>query len=243
MDKINHDSISKGRLIDYKDTLYGYVRNHPLVGLDYILDILLIYKKYEGRKMTVPVRRHAYVRNSFTSMLFREDPLDMSLFIHLPEKYRQSEEKRPEILSSTDSNGFLERILGFFSPALELNSIRAQNTMQQEKADLIEEATRLKVIDHIKKKIVNFVVPLAGRWEIFERFIKNYEKVCLAGREKTRLVVVLFENDSSKLVDGSKQSGMIKKVFEDLRKKYELSEDEKALSLIVNEGINEGLMI
>ncbi len=42
--------------------MHKRIRNHPLVGLDYILEILLIYKKYEWRKMTVPVR----TRNSGT---------------------------------------------------------------------------------------------------------------------------------------------------------------------------------
>ena len=82
------------------DTLYGYVRNHPLVGLEYILDILLIYKKYEGRKMTVPVRRHAYVRNSYVTILYREDPLDSSISHKLPEKYQTREEDQKPTLSA-----------------------------------------------------------------------------------------------------------------------------------------------
>ena len=71
-----------------KDILYGYVRHDPLIGLDYIIDILLVYRKYEGRKMTVPVRRHAYVRNTYTHMAFREDTLNTSIFVDVPEKYK-----------------------------------------------------------------------------------------------------------------------------------------------------------
>lgn len=50
MDDINLNSIEKGRVIDFKDILYGYTRNHPLLGLDLVIDILLVYRKYEGRK-------------------------------------------------------------------------------------------------------------------------------------------------------------------------------------------------
>jgi chondroitin sulfate synthase len=81
MDDINKNSIERGRLIDFKDVLYGYVRHHPLIGVDFIIDILLVYRKYEGRKMTVPVRRHAYVRNTYTGLLFREDNFEDSDFI------------------------------------------------------------------------------------------------------------------------------------------------------------------
>lgn len=86
MDDINVNSKDRGRVIDFKDLLYGYVRHHPLFGLDYILDVLLIYRKYEGRKMTLPVRRHAYLRRSFSSILFKEedDSTTSSLNYNLP---------------------------------------------------------------------------------------------------------------------------------------------------------------
>lgn len=67
MESINKYSRQRGRVIDYQDLLYGYVRMDPLHGSDYILDMLLKYKKYRGRKMTVPVRRHAYLQRQFAS--------------------------------------------------------------------------------------------------------------------------------------------------------------------------------
>lgn len=66
MEKINKFSKQRGRVIDFKEILYGYVRYNPIHGADYILDLLLLYKKYRGRKMTVPVRRHAYLQQQFT---------------------------------------------------------------------------------------------------------------------------------------------------------------------------------
>lgn len=54
MEGINTLSKERGRIIDFKEVLYGYYRVNPKFGVDYILDILLVYKKYRGRKMTFP---------------------------------------------------------------------------------------------------------------------------------------------------------------------------------------------
>lgn len=68
MDNINLFSRERGRVIEFQQILYGYYRLNPLYGPDYILDVLLTFKKYRGRKMTVPVRRHAYIQQQFTGM-------------------------------------------------------------------------------------------------------------------------------------------------------------------------------
>lgn len=65
---INVYSRQRGRVIDFKEIIYGYWRLDPLHGADLILDLSLVYKKYRGHKMTVPVRRHAYIQQSFTGM-------------------------------------------------------------------------------------------------------------------------------------------------------------------------------
>lgn len=44
---------------------YGYQRVQPIHGADYILDMILLFKKFRGRKTTVTVRRHAYVQQGF----------------------------------------------------------------------------------------------------------------------------------------------------------------------------------
>ena len=71
---INQNSKQKGRLIDFKEILYGYNRVNPLHGADYILDLLLVYRKFKGKqKMTVPVRRHAYIHQQFLEVELKED--------------------------------------------------------------------------------------------------------------------------------------------------------------------------
>ena len=63
---INANARQRGRVIDFKDILYAYRRVNPVHGADYMLDLLLVYRKLKGRrKMTVPVRRHAYIQQAF----------------------------------------------------------------------------------------------------------------------------------------------------------------------------------
>ncbi|XP_044262489.1 chondroitin sulfate synthase 1 isoform X2 [Tribolium madens] len=72
MELINSYSKQRGRVIDFKEILYGYWRLDPVHGVDLILDLLLVYRKYRGHKMTVQVRRHAYVQQTFTGIFVRE---------------------------------------------------------------------------------------------------------------------------------------------------------------------------
>lgn len=72
MHLINQYSKERGRIIDFKNLYYAYVRLDPLLGAQYILDLLMVYKKYRGRKMTVPVRRHAYAIQTFSKPAIRE---------------------------------------------------------------------------------------------------------------------------------------------------------------------------
>lgn len=72
MDYINNFSRQRGRVIEFRELLYGYSRVNALYGHDLILDLLLMYKKYRGKKMTVPVRRHLYLQRAFTNCFVRE---------------------------------------------------------------------------------------------------------------------------------------------------------------------------
>lgn len=54
MENINNFSRQRGRVIEFRELLYGYSRLNTIYGHDLILDLLLVYKKYRGKKMTVP---------------------------------------------------------------------------------------------------------------------------------------------------------------------------------------------
>lgn len=79
---INENAKSRGRLIDFKEIQYGYRRVDPMHGVEYILDLLLLYKRHKGRKLTVPVRRHAYLQQLFSKPFFKEtEELDVNSLV------------------------------------------------------------------------------------------------------------------------------------------------------------------
>lgn len=146
MESINTLSKERGRIIDFKELLYGYYRLDPRHGIDYILDMLLVYKKYRGRKSTFPVRRHAYLQQPFGPLTVRsiDPPTEPADKIHL-------------------------------------------------------------------------ILPLAGRIEIFGRFIERFERVCLAG-ENVRLVIVLYPAPAD---DGSDSRRQIRALVEASRRRVD----------------------
>ncbi|XP_064620327.1 chondroitin sulfate synthase 1-like [Lineus longissimus] len=137
---VNKNARQRGRTIDYKDILYGYQRVNPLYGADYILDLLLIYRKHKGKRITVNVRRHAYVQQSFSE---------------------------PEIL---------------VEDLLESSSSQSNDL---HKSAAVEDP-----------RTVHFILPLAGRFEPFTRFLNNFENTCLKTGDKVELAVVLFSEVS-----------------------------------------------
>ena len=53
MEDVNKISRNMGRFLEYRKTLYGYYKYEPKYGMNYILDMFLIYRKYLGKKMSV----------------------------------------------------------------------------------------------------------------------------------------------------------------------------------------------
>uniref|UniRef100_A0A674JSG0 Hexosyltransferase n=1 Tax=Terrapene triunguis TaxID=2587831 RepID=A0A674JSG0_9SAUR len=137
MEMINENSKSRGRLIDFKEIQYGYRRVDPMHGVEYILDLLLLYKRHKGRKLTVPVRRHAYLQQLFSKPFFKE------------------------------------------AEELDVRSLK-----------------------------IHILVPLTGRYDIFLRFMENFEKTCVIPRQNVKLAVILFSSDSGQ--DSSKHRELIK---------------------------------
>ncbi len=79
LDSINLDARERGRSIEFRDLYYVYVNEDPRHGMTYILDLLLVYKKFKGNKVTMKVRRHLYVRQPLLEPVVR--PLSMEEFI------------------------------------------------------------------------------------------------------------------------------------------------------------------
>ncbi|UYV63520.1 CHSY1 [Cordylochernes scorpioides] len=158
METVNKFSKQRGRTIDFQTILYGYMRLNPLYGVDYILDLLLTYRKYRGKKMTVPVRRHAYLQQAFSQPEVRE----------------------------VFGGGSQYATVGIPAPG---GPAPTQGPSTE----------------------INFVLPLSGRLATFQRFLKNFEQVCLIPQERVSLAVVLV---------GGEESDAIKKTFEDFQRRY-----------------------
>lgn len=136
--KNGHPSSS---LLDYHSLYYGYVQLNAQVGVQYILDLLMIYRRYGGeRPLTIPMRRHAHAVQTFSEPFVRQFPMEEV------EEYREEE--------------------------LKTTSTRTATTFSNQ-------------------RVVNIVVPLAGRLSTFRRFLANFALIYESDPCLT-LSVVLF---------------------------------------------------
>ncbi|XP_076020471.1 chondroitin sulfate synthase 3 [Genypterus blacodes] len=183
MEMINENSKVRGRVIDFKEIQYGYRRVDPMHGAEYILDLLLLYRKHKGRKITVPVRRHAYLQQSFSRPYFTEsERLDVAELV-------------AAINSESQTLSFLSNSLKFFSPFQLHESTREMWEQSQRK--------------------VNILVPLAGRYDVFVRFMENFEKVCLIPKQNVKLTVILVDSE-----DNDNNRGAHRELIGEYYKKY-----------------------
>ncbi|CAB3245006.1 unnamed protein product [Arctia plantaginis] len=201
MEIINAPSRQRGRVIDFNELLYGYTRLQPLHGADHVLDLLLKYRRYRGRKMTAAVRRHAYLQQSFTGMEIRELPmgdpppfedpdiLDKTETNPSPVDYEDFDESKPQ-----QPDSFLD--FGRFGvrEALESGLMKLQNLPKVLKwgSDDFEEYS-------VYDRRINFILPLSGRQETFGRFMKNYEEIVLMTNEAVSLIVVDYLDPNNPL--------------------------------------------
>ncbi|KAK8735340.1 hypothetical protein OTU49_005628 [Cherax quadricarinatus] len=163
MEIINRVSKERGRVIDFKEVLYGYIRWHPTLALEYILDMLLLYKKYRGKKMTVPVRRHAYLQIPFGPLYIRE-------------------------YESAGIDETLESPSGIH----ELVEVVVKGSINDLSKLHYQIPSAAFPRTQMKPKKIHFILPLAGRFKTFQRFMDDFQRVCLEGEENVRLVVVSF---------------------------------------------------
>ncbi|XP_041105848.1 chondroitin sulfate synthase 3-like [Polyodon spathula] len=165
MEMINENSKTRGRVIEFKEIQYGYRRVDPMHGAEYILDLLLLYKKHKGRKVTVPVRRHAYLQQSFSKPFFIEaEELDVRELVD-------------SINTDSHSFSFLSNSLKIFSPFQFTESTKEMRERSEKK--------------------IHILVPLTGRYDIFLRFMENFEKTCLITNQNVKLAIILVNSDSN----------------------------------------------
>lgn len=169
MENINNFSRQRGRVIEFRELLYGYSRLNTLYGQDIILDLLLIYKKYRGKKMTVPVRRHLYLQRSFTGIFVKEFGED------LYEAAMEKDKNHMQYLSSKVKN-MLSTGFEKISNSIPLPGLSGSSNSK-------------------KDKIV-FALAISGRFEAYSRFLETYEEVAIRSDKHTDLLVVIFGDNS-----------------------------------------------
>uniref|UniRef100_A0A0N5CFS8 Hexosyltransferase n=1 Tax=Strongyloides papillosus TaxID=174720 RepID=A0A0N5CFS8_STREA len=65
-DEFNSNARQRGRFLQFENIQYGYTRLEERFGVDYILDMILWFKKFRlPHRATLSVRRHAYVQQQF----------------------------------------------------------------------------------------------------------------------------------------------------------------------------------
>lgn len=179
MDNINNYSRQRGRVIEFRELLYGYSRVNALYGHDLVLDLLLIYKKYRGKKMTVPVRRHLYIQRAFTDVFVRETSAGNGWWYDAVRPIGGDVGDGGAGAGAADDE--LDRMAKLSARMKDL-----WNTGVGKFADLAKAtagrgadggptqgATAVAAND---KKVV-FVLSLAGRYATFVRFLRNYREV------------------------------------------------------------------
>lgn len=184
-------------------TLCG--RLSPLYGADYILDLLLVYKKYRGRKMTVPVRRHVYLQQQFTGLEIRETVDGEEVHVKPHEEEENDSVHEDPLESYHVQSTFRE---AFENGLLKIRAIQGALSPHETK----------KALNKIRDKVINFILPLSGRFDAFQRFVSVYEDVCLQDDQKTTLTLVLYPS----LTEPFSFSNSLNLV-QRLQKKYPLS--------------------
>ncbi|GMT28657.1 hypothetical protein PFISCL1PPCAC_19954 [Pristionchus fissidentatus] len=68
-DGFNENARQRGRVLQFQNLQYGYLRVIPKYGVDYIMDMILWFKKFRPpHRTTLSVRRHAYVQQTFAPL-------------------------------------------------------------------------------------------------------------------------------------------------------------------------------
>lgn len=185
---MNRHADVKGRVISYKRINYAYTRVNPIFGSEYVLDLLLYYNRYRGKKVTLPVRRHAYLQQTFGRTVLHENP-NASLMKFFPST--TSPEKTNGVFS------FLRNI--FINP---LKVLFFGRTMNADSHSAIAHHGKAKV-SHVHTRFtsrdgklilpaVNIIIPLSGRFSTFQRFMSNLESVAFSNGEPVSVLIMVF---------------------------------------------------
>ncbi|XP_028399134.1 chondroitin sulfate synthase 1-like [Dendronephthya gigantea] len=103
--------------------------------------------------------------------------------------------------------------IGFNRRKLPIN-VQYQAHVQQSFGNLIYTS---RSVDRTSLPYVNIILPLAGRFKAFERFLSNFERTVLLTNEKVRLLIMYFPN-----VSGAYDHKRILKTYTDKHNNFEV---------------------
>ncbi|KAJ8343932.1 hypothetical protein SKAU_G00312610 [Synaphobranchus kaupii] len=191
METLNTNGKAMNHVVDFKEVLYGYRRVDALHRAEYVLDLLLLYRRLKEPGVAVRVKRHAYLLQTFSRALFQEER-DMEA-VQLADRIDQA----------SSPIAYIHKSHGRLSP------LRLGDSSSAFRPSL---------------ETVNILVPLSGRFDVFIRFMGNFEKVCLASKQAVKLLVLLFsaenEEGGSESKRGQAESTKHAELMSEYHRKY-----------------------
>ena len=191
---MNENSKMRGRIIEFKQVAYGYHRVNPLYGAEYVLDLLLLYKRFRGKPISIPVRRHAYLQQTFArTQLNESSPLDVSAIL------AAIRSRKPGLFGSVlnmvkKRSHDIAKSIGLASKGkaeVENSSVKKILRLDSGNFNSFAEETAQFVTT------VNIIIPLKGRHETFKTFMSHLEKVCLQTHDSISLLIILFTSEET----------------------------------------------
>ncbi|MEL6741421.1 MAG: galactosyltransferase-related protein [Planctomycetota bacterium] len=188
MKQMNSSPKAAGRKIEYKQIGYGYRRVNPLYGAEYVLDLLLVYKRKRGKKLNVPVRRHVYLQQTFSRPRWREPdgelPVPLLRSRAAASIVERSRRAFLSLLGADDAASEGWQLFAGDAPEGSLALMRAGESSSPAR----------RVFARARHQVVNIIVPLVGRHQTFATFMESLERVVLTRGDPVTLLVVLFRN-------------------------------------------------
>ena len=231
-----HRNSNRTRMLAFKEHDYAYVKQHPTNGVELVL------------QMQKPIKRRVILRTRYQGLLFREDSMDTAEFITLPNEFRK------------DTSSYFRDLVHMFMPMksnadLAAAPVDIEGISSPTLDDLVKKTQATNELEHneyqvhkrVGTKVIRFIMPLNRRWNIFKRFMRNFERVLFEDPNENHfsLVVVYFPNNETQLIvdeevtgnqQGFLQGNLVAQVLEQLKAKYAHKVSEDTIRLIVKEG-------
>lgn len=222
LDTMNNNPKAAGRKAEFKQISYGYKRVNPLYGAEYVLDLILTYKRKRGKKMVMQMRRHVYMIQCFSRVNIKEEH-DLNV-----EYLKNNSHFRRHFLAlviQKTKNMFLSMI-GVSTEDMNNWQVFKKNHVQRRlhAARTGSDKNTLSPYVYGRKspEVINIIVPLIGRFTTFQIFMKNLEQICLSTGDAISLLVILFHKNDPSLIEDGKRTIELVSLYQQKYPKYDL---------------------